>query len=88
MKRINKTQARKLFINGQIITVVPCKVNPDNVWGIGLALSAPEEEKRLAGENGDPIRLDRQWLFDNWVTRWHYYNGCYELGYYPAFYID
>ena len=88
MKRINKTEARKRFINGQIITVVPRKVDPNNVWGIGVKLSAQDEEKRLAGENGDPIRLNRQWLFDNLVTRWNYYNGCYELGYYPAFYID
>ena len=88
MKRINKIEARKLFITGKTLLVVPNKVSPDNVWGIGLALSAPEEEKRLAGENSDPVRLDRQWLFDNWVTRWYYYNGNYELGYYPAFYVD
>ena len=89
--RINKIQARKCFMQGDTIRVVPCKYRPDNTW-ITYDINANDMEMELDYDfnNGNsiiPRKLDRNWLFNNWCIRWYYYNGCYEMGYYPAFYV-
>ena len=33
MKRISKRTARKLFNEKKDFLIVPCKINPNNVWG-------------------------------------------------------
>ena len=86
MIKINKRQARKEFTSGKTIRVVPCKLAPDNIWGCYYNLRALDEECRVAVD-GCYKRLDRGWLFDNWITRWYYTNPGYEQGYYPAFYL-
>ena len=75
-KKLNKTQARKLYNAGQTIMLVPCKVNPNNMWGIGHYFSNAE---------GDGFERD----FDKVVSYYSYYNCQYnELGKYCAYYIE
>ena len=39
MKRISKRTARKLFNEKKDFLIIPCKVNPNNVWGIGAKIN-------------------------------------------------
>lgn len=86
MIKINKIQARREFILGRRIRVTPCKIRPDNTWSWYADIQA-EDMERYYMVNGEYKKLDRGWLFDNWIIRWYYYNGGYEQGYYPAFYL-
>ena len=45
MRKINKTTARRLYNDGEIITLYPNKVRPDNPWIFGLDI-----EKALHGD--------------------------------------
>lgn len=81
--RISKAAAIKAFTNDITIRIVPCKLRPDNEWN-ALDFNRIEYEK----ENlPDGVRVLADWCFNNYCTRWTYYNGNYETGYYPAFYI-
>lgn len=70
--KIRKTKARKLFNEGQVIYLLPCKMRVDNVW------QKPHEVVK-SEENND---------FDKVVNSFEYYNCQYnETGKYTAFYI-
>lgn len=82
-KRISKAQAIKEFTNDNTIRIVPCKLIPDNNWNaIDFNRKDWERENMEAGK-----RVLPDWCFNNFCIRWSYYNGNYETGYYPAFYI-
>lgn len=82
-ERVTKTKARKLFADDITIRIVPCKYRPDNQW-----ITFDFNRKQWEAENMETgERVLPNWCFDNFCTRWTYYNGNYELGYYPAFYI-
>ena len=76
-KRINKTMARRLFIKGEDILVVPCNVPP--VRGV----FSQEWTRSRYQKDGEPFDE----LFNRLVNAWAYYNACCQLGYYPAFYV-
>lgn len=90
--RVNKSKARKAYANGDVIRVTHCKCRPDNKQGIWVDWMAISDENDLdydykSGKTDTIRKLDREWLFNNKCTRWTYYNGNFELGYYPAFYL-
>lgn len=37
-KRVTKPMARKLFNEGFSIKIVPCNVDPENEWGVGIRI--------------------------------------------------
>lgn len=75
-KKVDKRTARKLYNEGQTIMLVPCKVNPKNMWGIGHYFS---------NKDGDGFETD----FDKVVSYYSYYNCQYnELGKYCAYYVE
>ena len=82
-RRISKRAAAKAFANDITVRVVPCKYRPDNAW-ITCDLNRLEWE-RANMPPGKRVLAD--WCFNNFCIRWSYYNGNYETGYYPAFYI-
>lgn len=85
--RVSKAAARKAFRDDKTVRVVPCKYRPDNHW-IAFDWNRREIEARdYAGLVKDGKRVDAEWCFNNLATRWTYYNGNYEMGYYPAFYL-
>lgn len=70
-KRVNKTIARKRYNNGDTIRICMNKVNPINDF---------------YGFYTDINKADLK-DFDKVINSYAYYNGCYELGYYTAFYV-
>ena len=71
-RRISKAKARKLYDMGIDILVVPCKLSPENPWGIGVTTNGHYW-------NGAE--------FDRFLNEFIWYN-CQntEWGKYPAFY--
>ena len=83
-KRISKAQAIKLFTNDITIRIVPCKYRPDNQWN-AIDFNRKDWEHKNMVDTGKRVIPD--WCFNNWCIQWTYYNGNYESGYYPAFYV-
>jgi hypothetical protein len=73
--RISKRHARELFRLGKPFYIVSHKMMPGGSWGMGLTVFPTKyhEENRS---------------FDQMVIDWNYYNGSYETGYYPTFYLE
>ena len=79
MKRINKRTARKLFNEKKDFLIIPCKINPDNVWGIGAKIN-----QYYYNQFSETSKKD----FDVFIGEYTFYNCSYETGYYPAYYIE
>ena len=74
LQRVTKRTAKKLYLQGLEILLVPCKVCPDNMWGIGQRF-----QKDMTLFESD---------FDKLVSYFEYYNCQYnELGKYAAYYV-
>ena len=70
--RINKREARKLYNLGRLITILPCKANPNSPWFSNSAVSKESADKN----------------FDALVNEFAFYNcNTSELGHRPAFYV-
>ena len=79
MKRISKRTARKLFNEKKDFLIIPCKINPNNMWGIGAKINQYYY-------NQFPEIFEKD--FDVLVREYTFYNCSYETGYYPAYYIE
>lgn len=77
-KKINKRKARKLYEDGKTIFITPCKVSVCSMLILPFIANKKECEKQY-GKNATS--------FDALVNSFEYYNCCYELGYYAAYYI-
>ena len=71
-KKVNKTQARKLFLQKKDIYILPCKVYIGNMW-----------IKPYIANITKKVDFD----FDKLINEYEYYNCNYELGYYASYYI-
>lgn len=71
MIRINKPTARKLFRQGKVIHLFPCKANIDSPWWNGGV--------QISLEDGD--------TFDHLVNAFEWYNCNCETGYYTHYYV-
>ena len=77
-KKVNKTQARKLYNNNKNVYIVPCKVYPNynNVWTQPIKLNKEEYiDKNYEND------------FDKIINNFEFYNCNTELGKYTSFYI-
>lgn len=73
-KRINKTQARRLYKTGQhrFITLCPVHLRPTGPWGVGVTLD----------------QMDNSQDFDSLVNAFEAYNCINsETGRYAAYYV-
>lgn len=86
MKRINKKVARRLYNEGHSVYVVPCKIYPSFTggWLAPIELNKSRIEEEYAGS---PILIEL-YDFDSRVNNFEFYNCCYELGYYAAYYVE
>lgn len=74
--RISKHEARRLFDAGKDIHLLPCKMNPENMYHV------PTQANNLPDDTGDV------WAFDQLCSWYNYHNCQYaEAGKYPAFYV-
>ena len=73
LKRISKSEARKLYNNGIDISIVPCNMRPNSMWYSGIWY------------NGNISDIN----FDTLVRDFEIYNCIdSETGKYAAFYIE
>lgn len=73
LKRISKHAARRVYDNGGVITIIACKLSPENTfYNFGITTN----KTRCGGAT-----------FDQFVNAYEFYNCNYECGYYAAFYI-
>jgi hypothetical protein len=75
--RIRKSAARKLYNAGAEVVMVSCKLYPFGGWSPGYTVRKSSIDAREDG-----------WTFDALVDNYTSYNAGYEVGYYPAFYVD
>ena len=75
-KKVNKKAARNLYNNGETIHLNPSKIIFPSMWY----------------EDGCPINKADDGAdihqFNDRVNNFEYYNTCYELGYYAAYYME
>jgi len=71
--RVNKTTARKLYNAGKSVLFLPCKLNPDNTFGLGIW-----ENKELDGQYNN---------FEELCEGYASYNCNSYFGNYIAFYV-
>lgn len=77
-EQVSKTMARKLFEQGMDILLVPCKVNPTNIWGIGVTLNKRADYASVTENMAD--------YFQYAVNTMLWYTCNSEFGYYVSFY--
>ena len=71
-RRISKAKARQAYLRGDTVLVVPCKVSPENVWGIGTYIVLEDDS-------------EEEW--EKFLNEFCWFNcQSNELGKYPAFY--
>lgn len=79
--RISKAAARKLFLAGNTIAIVPCKCDPDNKFFPAFTVNRRDKEEFVIDEIG------MKNYFDNMVNSFEFYNCQHnETGKYAAFY--
>ena len=76
--RITKAKAKKMYMAGDgPLLIVPCKVDPENRWGIGGSYAPIHNQFEESTEE--------EW--EKFLNEYCWYNCQYaELGKYPAFY--
>lgn len=74
VKQINKTQAKKLYNNGESIFIHPCNMIFDNMWQIPYKINI--NDNMWGAEN-----------FDGRISDYTYYNCDNERGKYPNFFV-
>ena len=73
MKRINMTQARKMYNEGTSIYLLPSKAIPGSIWIFPVKISHD---------------VQAQCDFDTKVNAYHYYNCTAETGKRVHFYVE
>lgn len=86
MKKINKTQAFKLFREGKPFTIIPHKLRPGYPFSQGANVlgDAVVRDSFIPPEVNDPVRF----AFEKLLREFTHFNCSWEAGYYVAFYTE
>ena len=76
------TTAKKLFEAGAKIRIVPCKINPNNIWGLYADIKKMDSARI---QTMDDVRYCND--FDFIVDNFKHYNCTNETGNYLHFYL-
>ena len=71
--RVNKQKAKRLYNQGESVTIIPCNVPLLNLWIGGYTFNIQQTEHRE---------------FDKIINSFMFYNCSYQLGRYPAYYVE
>lgn len=82
-ERISKATARKLFLKGEKIGMLPCKAVPGSAWFPYPYMLDREAQKDFVV---DEIGMENR--FNSLVNSFEYYNCNNELGKYASFYRE
>ena len=81
--RINKASARKQFLQGRTVFLLPCNFRFGSPWFSAFPANRKSAEQIAADETG--IKN----YFDQTVNSFEYYNcTCRKTGKYAAFYVE
>lgn len=81
-ERITKKEARRAYINGFSVVIIPCNLRPFTQWHDEMTLNRKDRAHLVADEIG--VNND----FTNYINSFEYYNCINsETGRYAAFYI-
>lgn len=80
--RISKASARKQFLQGKTVFVLPCKVRFGSPWLSAFPISREAQKVYAIDEIGIKNR------FESLVNSFEYYNCNSETGKYSAFYVE
>ena len=81
--RINKASARKQYLQGKTIFLLPCNFRFDSPWYSAFPANRKNAEQFTVDETG----INN--YFNQIVNSFEYYNcTCRETGKYAAFYIE
>lgn len=78
MKRVNKAQARKMYNNGETITIIAHKMALNTPWQLEHDINIMDGKNGLISGTND---------FDIRVANFEIHNCCHETGYYAAYYV-
>lgn len=90
-KKISCTEAKKLFLENKPFYACPHKLRPSSSFNIaalvfGLEYKQRAERYKVHGDIWKGTIEKTAWnLF---AKAWKHYNGSYEGGYYPAYYVE
>jgi hypothetical protein len=90
MRRITKRQAKKLFSEGKVFIVCPCKMFPVGPWSVGCNIHPKEYLEDAARYEKHPDLWKGSLEETAWslmYNNWCFYNTNYEMGYYAHYYI-
>lgn len=81
-ERITKKEARRAYINGLSVVIIPCNLCPFTAWHHETTINRKNRAQLVADEIG--VNND----FTNYINWFEYYNCINsETGRYTAFYI-
>lgn len=83
-RRIQKKTAKRLYENGEVVYLCPCKLRPGGFWRPEIAITKMKIDK-LPGENQYFVSLTKD--FEQVVAEYQYYNCNTETGRTPFYYI-
>ena len=81
--RINKASARKQYLQGRTVFLLPCNFRFGSPWFSAYPMNRNRDENFVIDETGMENR------FNSLVNSFEYYNcTCRETGEYAAFYVE
>lgn len=82
-ERISKAKARKQFLQGETIYLLPCNARLDSAWISAFPVSKKQTERFATDKTGTEN------YFHNTVDSFEYYNCNHvQTGKYAAFYVE
>lgn len=82
-ERITKRKARRAYINGLSVVIIPCNLRPFTPWHNEMIINRKDRAHLVIDETG--VNND----FTNYINSFEYYNCINsETGKYTAFYIQ
>ena len=88
--KITKQQAKKRFVNGDVIHLCPCKMAPGGILSLVCLIESKPylEAARACRGNHDLWRgTVENTAWSLMYNVWEYYNASWETGCYPHYYV-
>lgn len=91
-KKITCATAKKLFKEGKPFYACPRKLNPSSPWNVAVLILSGKEWREKAERYKDDPKMWKgsvdKTAWELFMNNWKYYNSSYEVGYYPAYYVE
>ncbi len=88
--KITKHQAKKRFVNGDVIQLCPCKMAPGGPLSLTCVVEGKPYLEKAETYRGNPDLWHNTLEETAWSLMyniWEYHNASWETGYYPHYYV-